>query len=63
MTANGQRAFQQCITTISTKYHQVVTYQPGSRFWAFQTYETLLFVALSAALAGFCVWWVRRRLS
>ena len=63
VTANGQRAFQQCITTISTKYHQVVTYQPGSRFWAFQTYETLLFVALSAALAGFCVWWVRRRLS
>ena len=61
--ANGQQAFQQCITTISTKFHQVVTYQPASRFWAFQTYETLLFVVASAALAGLCVWWVRRRLS
>ena len=61
--ANGQQAFQQCITTISTKYHQVVTYQPANRFWAFQTYETLLFVVASAALAGLCVWWVRRRLS
>jgi len=28
----------------------------------FQSYETLLFVAVSAGLAGFCVWWVRRRL-
>jgi hypothetical protein len=61
--AQGQQAFQQCITTIATKYHQVVAYQPANRFWAFQTYETLLFVVASAALAGFCVWWVRRRLS
>jgi hypothetical protein len=63
VSANGQQAFQRCITTIATKYHQVVAYQPANRFWAFQTYETLLFVAASAALAGFCVWWVRRRLS
>ncbi len=41
----------------------MVLYQPANRFWAFQTYETLLFVILSAALAGFCVWWVRRRLN
>jgi hypothetical protein len=60
---NGQQAFQQCISTISTKYHQVVTYQPASRFWAFQTYETLLFVVASVALAGLCVWWTRRKLS
>ena len=63
VSANGQQAFQQCITTIANKYHEVVTYQPPNRFWAFQTYETLLFVVASAALAGLCVWWVRRRLS
>ena len=63
VSAGGQQAFQQCITTISTKYHQVITYQPANRFWAFQTYETLLFVLASAALAGLCVWWVRQRLS
>jgi hypothetical protein len=59
----GQQAFQQCIDTVSAHFHQVVVYQPANRFWAFQTYETLLFVVLSAALAGFCVWWVRRRLN
>jgi hypothetical protein len=63
VSANGQQAFQQCISTISTKFHQVVMYQPANRFWVFQTYETLLFVAASAVLAGVCVWWVRRRLS
>jgi hypothetical protein len=63
VSAGGQQAFQQCITTISAKYHQVITYQPASRFWAFQTYETLLFVVASAALAGLCVWWARYRLS
>ena len=62
VSANGQQTFQQCITTISTKFHQVITYQPANRFWAFQTYETLLFVAASAVLAGLCVWWVRHRL-
>ena len=59
----GQHAFQQCVDTISVHFHEVVVYQPANRFWAFQTYETLLFVAMSAALAGLCVWWVRRRLS
>ena len=42
---------------------QVVVYQPDSRFWAFQWYETAIYLALALALAGFCVWWVRRRLS
>jgi hypothetical protein len=59
----GQQAFQQCVDTVSAHFHQVVVYQPANRFWAFQTYETLLFVALSAVLAGVCIWWVRRRLS
>jgi hypothetical protein len=63
VSGGGQQAFQQCISTIATKYHQVITYQPASRFWAFQTYETLLFVAASALLAGVCVWWVCRRMS
>jgi hypothetical protein len=42
----------------------VITYQPASRFWALQWFETGIFLALAAALAGFCLWWVwRRRLS
>jgi ABC-type transport system involved in multi-copper enzyme maturation permease subunit len=63
VSANAQQAFQQCVNTVSAKFHQVVTYQPASRFWAFQAYETVLFVVASLALAGLCAWWVRRRVS
>ncbi len=38
----------------------VVTYQPASRYWPFQTYETLIFLAAAAAISVFTVWWVRR---
>jgi hypothetical protein len=40
---------------------QVVTYQPASRFWALQWYETAIFLALALALAGYCFWRIRRR--
>jgi ABC-type transport system involved in multi-copper enzyme maturation permease subunit len=42
---------------------QVVTYQPGSRYWAFQWSETAIYVLLALLLAGFCTWWINRRLS
>lgn len=38
-----------------------VTYQPASRYWAFQWYETAIFLALALALAGLCFWQIRRR--
>jgi hypothetical protein len=37
-----------------------VSFQPGSRFWAFQWYETAIFFGLALALTGLCVWWIRR---
>jgi ABC-2 family transporter protein len=43
-------------------YRQLVTYQPASRFWLFQGYETAIFLVLAAGLAGVCFWLVRRRL-
>jgi hypothetical protein len=55
------RAFSECIDKLGIK--EVLTYQPSSRFWAFQWDETALFVGFALALAGFSVWWVRRRLS
>jgi ABC-2 family transporter protein len=42
-------------------YRQRVTYQPSSRFWAFQWHETGIYAALALGLAGFCFWWLRRR--
>jgi hypothetical protein len=40
-----------------------VTYQPASRYWAFQWTETAIYVALALGLAGYCFWRIRRRLS
>lgn len=61
--ANAQNAFAQCVTTLNTKYHELVTYQPANRFWTFQTIETALFVVLAVVLAGICAWWVRHRIN
>jgi hypothetical protein len=58
-----QNALNQCFHTLSANYHVVVTYQPANRFWTFQTIETGLFVVLALALAGFCAWLVRHRVS
>jgi ABC-2 family transporter protein len=59
----GPQAFQDCIAKVAARYHEVVTYQPASRFWAFQGLETAFFVLLALLLAGLCFWWVRHRLS
>ena len=57
------QAFQDCVAKVAAKYHEVVTYQPASRFWAFQGIETAIFVVLALLLAGLCFWWVRHRLA
>ncbi|MGW0390614.1 ABC transporter permease [Streptomyces sp. NPDC003042] len=43
--------------------HVKVDYQPADRYWTFQWIETGIFLALSGLLAGFCTWWLRRRLA
>lgn len=51
-----------CLATLAPLHlRQLVTYQPASRFWAFQWYETGISLALALALAGFCAWWLSRR--
>jgi hypothetical protein len=56
---------QACQAWLASQHlRRVIGYQPASRYWAFQWYETAIFLALALALAGFCVWWIRyRRLS
>jgi hypothetical protein len=39
----------------------LVTYQPASRFWAFQSIEAGIFVALTAAALGTTIWLLHRR--
>jgi hypothetical protein len=42
--------------------HDLLTYQPASRYWTFQWYELAIFIVLALLLVGVCFWWVRRRL-
>jgi hypothetical protein len=50
----------QCLQRLGAEgYRQAVTYHPGSRFWAFQTYETALLGLFSLLLAGFCLLRIR----
>jgi hypothetical protein len=44
-------------------YRQQLTYQPATRFWPFQWFETGIYLALALGLAGFCFWRLRHRLS
>jgi hypothetical protein len=55
-------SFQACQAALGRLHlRHLVTYQPASRYWAFQGYETAIFLALALALAGACFWWIRSR--
>lgn len=59
--AAAQDALQTCVAKLSSAYHGLVTYQPASRYWIFQIYETAIYLAAALALAGLCFLWIRRR--
>lgn len=44
-------------------YEVVVSYQPAGRFWTLQLYELGIYLALAIALAAFCGYWIRARVS
>jgi hypothetical protein len=55
-------SFQACQSSVGGLHlRQLVTYQPASRYWDFQWYETAIFLALAVALAGVCFWRIRSR--
>jgi hypothetical protein len=54
-------AFFQCLQ--SHGWHEFVSFQPGDRFWTFQTIETGIYVALAVGLLAVTIWWVRRRVA
>jgi hypothetical protein len=45
----------------SAGFRQFTTYQPISRYWAFQSIETAVFLALAGALVAVAFVVVRRR--
>jgi hypothetical protein len=42
---------------------QDLTYHPDSHFWPLQLAEAGIFLAVAGLLAGFCFWWIGRRLT
>jgi ABC-type transport system involved in multi-copper enzyme maturation permease subunit len=59
----GRTALQDCITKLGTTYHELVAFQPASRYWSFQWFELAIYLGVALVLAGSCIWWIRRRLS
>jgi ABC-2 family transporter protein len=55
--------FNHCVTQVSAKFHLVTTYQPATRYWTFQWIELALYLVTALLLTGFCLWFVRRRLT
>ncbi|WP_020575431.1 ABC transporter permease subunit [Actinopolymorpha alba] len=59
----GQGAAQRaCVNKLDQLgYQQLVSYQPADRFWTIQWLELAIYLALAAALAGFCAWLLLRK--
>lgn len=57
--AHDQGSVLSCLSAHG--YHAVITYQPGSRYWAFQGIESGIFLILAAILVAFTIRLVVRR--
>jgi hypothetical protein len=56
----GNALLQRCVNQL--RIRDLVTYQPASKYRAFQWYEMAIFLGAALILVGFCIWFVRRRL-
>jgi hypothetical protein len=57
-----QSAFSNCLSKVGASFHQVVLYQPASRYWPFQIAETGLFILAAIGAVALSYWWIRHRL-
>jgi len=61
---NGPTSTPACGSAFASLHAQLlVTYQPASRYWPLQGYETAITLALALALAGICFWRISSRLT
>jgi hypothetical protein len=54
-------AFFDCLANHGIR--EAISYQPASRYWAFECTETAIYLALALAMAGYCFRRLSRRLS
>jgi hypothetical protein len=59
----GGQVFTAVSCLASQGIRVTVSYQPASRYWAFEWAETGIFLVLAVAMAGLCFWRLSRRLS
>jgi ABC-type transport system involved in multi-copper enzyme maturation permease subunit len=57
----GPRACEAWLGSLGLR--QDITYVPAERFWTLQWRELGVFAGMTALLALFCVWWIRRRVA
>jgi ABC-type transport system involved in multi-copper enzyme maturation permease subunit len=60
---DAQQAAHACVSKVGATYHELITYQPASRYWTFQWLELAVYAGAAILLGAACVWWVRRRVS
>ena len=58
---SAREAAQACVAKIGATYHELLTYQPASRYWTLQWAEFGIYVGAAIALMALCLWWIRRR--
>jgi hypothetical protein len=58
---DGTPGFLDCLA--SHDIREAVSYQPASRYWAFEWTETAIYLAVALALSGYCFWRLSRRTS
>jgi hypothetical protein len=56
----ARQQMHDCVSRIGEKYHEVVTYQPGERYWTFQLWELALFTLAAGLLCGYAYHRLRR---
>lgn len=49
-----------CVAALGRRYHELISYQPGNRYWIFQALEMAIYLALSLLLIAACFWWIGR---
>jgi hypothetical protein len=60
VAAAAQQAMHDCVARIGETYHEVVTYQPGSRYWTFQWWELAVYAVGAALLCAYAFHRLRR---
>jgi hypothetical protein len=58
----ASQSYQDCINSIVALHlKEAISFEPASRFWALQGYETGAYLLLAVVLAAACTWWINRR--